>query len=436
MELLCIGVSHKSAPVELREKLAINEASRLELLGQLARDFEVMLVSTCNRVEVYCAAAAGAARERVLGALTELAGPQVLGHLYEHRGDAAALHLFRVCASLDSMVVGEPQILGQVKDAFELARKAGSVRGELSRTCAAAFSCAKRVRTETGIGRAAVSMASAAVALADKIFGDLQQAHVLVLGAGEMSELTARHLHGQGVRRIVIVNRTVARAEALAAAVGGTASGLDALPALLAKVDVVVTCTGSTRPLITPDSLAPVLKARRHRPLFLVDLAVPRDIDPAVHQMDGVYAYDVDDIHKVVRENEATRALEAAKAERLIAAELARFVQARAIRQQVPVLAQLRAHAEQIAKAEVERTLSRMPALDDKQRKSVEAMGMAIMNKLLHGPTMRLRTVGGAEEGERLAEAAAELFGLDGQQEQNAPAPPVLQVVASGGQKA
>ncbi|MGA9526307.1 MAG: glutamyl-tRNA reductase [Myxococcaceae bacterium] len=413
MELLCVGVSHKSAPVDLREKLALTETRQSEVLARLSDGMEVMLVSTCNRVEWYGVSQdPAAARQQILDVLVALGGPEVLTHLYEHRGDAAAQHLFRVSASLDSMVIGEPQILGQVKDAFELAQKAGSVRGELSRTAAAAFSCAKRVRTETGIGRAAISMASAAVQLAEKIFGGLEHATVLVVGAGEMSELAARHLKSAGSGKLIITNRTLAKAEALAAEVGATARPFEGLDALLTQVDIVVSATGSTRPIFTQRNVAPAMKARRHRPLFLVDLAVPRDIDPEVHRLDGVYAYDVDDIQKVVAENEAARAAEAARAERLIAEELARFVKARTVRNSVPVLAQLRAYAQEIAKAEVEKTLTRMTTLDEKQRKSIEAMGMAIVNKLLHAPTMRLRNVAQQEDGVRLADAAAELFGL------------------------
>ncbi len=413
MELLCLGVSHKSAPVDLREKLALPEMRQAEVLARLAERMEVMLVSTCNRVEWYGASQdPAAARQQILDVLVALGGPEVLQHLYEHRGEAAAQHLFRVSASLDSMVIGEPQILGQVKDAFELAQKAGSVRGELSRTAAAAFTCAKRVRTETGIGRAAISMASAAVQLTEKIFGGLERATVLVVGAGEMSKLAARHLKSAGSGKVIITNRTLGRAEALAAEVGATARPFEGLDALLTTVDIVVSATGSTRPIFTPQNIAPAMKARRHRPLFLVDLAVPRDIDPDVHRLDSVYAYDVDDIHKVVAENEAARAAEAARAERLIAEELARYVKARTVRNSVPVLAQLRAHAQEIAKAEVDKTLARMNTLDEKQRKSIEAMGMAIVNKLLHAPTMRLRNVTQQEDGVRLADAAAELFGL------------------------
>ncbi len=416
MELLCLGVSHKTAPVEIRERLALPEAEQPALVARLAGDEEAMLVSTCNRVEIYAAVRSlEGGRARALALLSELAGPGVLGHLYEHHNEAAATHLFRVAASLDSMVVGEPQILGQVKTAFEMSQKAGGVKGELSRLGSAALSCAKRVRTETGIGRAAVSMASAAVELASKIFDSIKTRPVLVMGAGEMSAIAAKHLAHTGAP-VTITNRTFARAQALAGEIGGTARPLEELSALLVAADVVVTCTASPRPLITRALLAPVMKARKHRPLFLVDLAVPRDIEPSVSELADVYAYDVDDIQRVVAENAAQRAAEAARAEALVTAEVGRYMKARLVREQVPVLAQLRSRAEQIARTEVERTLARMNGLDEKQRKSIEAMGLAIVNKILHQPTMRLRAGGNAVEGangtERLADAAAELFGL------------------------
>src|SRR5215211_3578283 len=230
MEFLCIGVSHKTAPVEVREKLALPESLQQELLTKLSQREEVMLVSTCNRVELYLVSSERRrAHERALTLLVEIAGPEVADHLYERHGEQAALHLFRVAASLDSMVVGEPQILGQVKEAFELAQRAGTARGELARTCGAAFACAKRVRTETGIGRAAISMASAAVELASKIFGGLDGRSVLVVGAGEIAALAVRHLAAAGAGQVVVTNRTFPRAEALAAEVGGVARPFEEL---------------------------------------------------------------------------------------------------------------------------------------------------------------------------------------------------------------
>jgi glutamyl-tRNA reductase len=416
MEFLCIGLSHRTAPLSVRERLALPEPRQVELLRRLAQaPNEAFLVSTCNRVELYMAAPdMNRARESALDELQKLGGPETLEHLYEHRGEDALVHLFRVASSLDSMVLGEAQILGQVKDAFERGQGSGAVRGELTRVCAAAFGCAKRVRTETAIGRSATSMASAAVALASKVFDGLGDKTVLLVGAGEMSELAARHLKQAGATRLFVANRTLARAEALAAEVGGTARPFEELFTLLTSADVVVCSTASPVPIFTQENVGAVARARKHRTLFMVDLAVPRDIASEVGELDWVHVYDVDDIQKFVAENAAARIEEAQKAGVLVAQEVARFVRDRAVRSGVPVLAQLRQRAEAIARSEVERTLSSLgDGLTEKQRKSIEAMGRAIVNKLLHEPTARLRAVGPEHEGNRLAGAAAELFGLD-----------------------
>jgi glutamyl-tRNA reductase len=434
MEFLCIGLSHRTAPLSVRERLALPEPRQVELLQRLAQSpNEAFLVSTCNRVELYLAAPdVNRMRETARSELRELGGPEALEHLYEHRGEDALVHLFRVAASLDSMVLGEAQILGQVKEAFERGQGSGAVRGELTRVCAAAFGCAKRVRTETAIGRAATSMASAAVSLASKVFDGLGDKTVLLVGAGEMSELAARHLKQAGATRLLVANRTLARAEALAAEVGGTARPWEELFTLLSSADVVVCSTASPVPIFTKENVGAVAKARRHRTLFMVDLAVPRDIASEVGELDWVHVYDVDDIQKFVAENAAARAEEAQKAGVLVAQEVARFVRDRAVRNGVPVLAQLRQRAEAIARAEVERTLTSLgDGLTDKQRKSIEAMGRAIVNKLLHEPTARLRAVGPEHEGNRLAGAAAELFGLEDAPAHTEKAGP--NVVANGG---
>jgi glutamyl-tRNA reductase len=416
VEVFCIGLSHKTAPVAIRERLTLSDEIAQARVALLAREpNEVMVLSTCNRVEIYAAAPSiDQAVSEVRRTLEELGGPGTDAHLYEHRGEGALVHLFRVAASLDSMVVGEPQILGQVKDAFEAAQRGGTVRSELVRVCSAAFSSAKRVRTETGIGRTPVSMAAAAVDLARKIFGSLAGKRVLLVGAGEMAEVAGRHLASAGVGGMVVANRTRSRAEALAADLKAAAVSLDALDAELVAADLVVCSTASPVPIFTRERVAKVLKPRRHRPLFMVDLAVPRDVAPDVNTLDGVYTYDVDDIQKVVAESAAARSVEAAKAEVLVAEEVARFVTQRSVREGVPVLAQLRAHADEIAQAEIERSLAGWAAtLDEKQQKGLRAMAQAIVSKLLHHPSARLRAVGVEKEGNRLAGAAAELFGLD-----------------------
>jgi glutamyl-tRNA reductase len=415
MELLCIGLSHKSAPLQVREKLALPWEEQERLLDSVAApSSEAMILSTCNRVEFYLVSVAvDTAKESLISAIASVAGPESLPHLYEHRGDGALVHLFRVSASLDSMVVGEAQILGQVKDAFELAQKRGTARGELARICSAAFSTAKRVRSETGLGRGPVSMASAAVELAEKIFGALDGRCVLMVGAGELAELATKRLRSAG-SKVIIANRTLEHAQSLASAIGAEARSLEDMPALLVWADILICSTASRKPLFTRENVSPVLKARRFRPLFMVDLSVPRDIDPEVHQLDGVYAYNVDDIQKVVSDTAQARGAEADKAEAIIAEEIAEFVRARSVRYAVPVVAQLRARAEEIARTELQKTLSNFDnTLTEKQRRSIESMATAIINKLLHQPTAKLRAIEPKAGSNPLAGAAAELFGLE-----------------------
>jgi glutamyl-tRNA reductase len=415
MELVCVGLSHRTAPLAVREQLAMTEPQRAHLLARWGQaPYEAMVVATCNRVEVYVATPdAAATRAGLRQELSRLGGTELLEHLYEHQGASAVEHLFRVTSSLDSMVLGETQILGQLKEAFEQAQQAGAARRVLSRVCAAAFTCGKRVRTETAIGRSATCMASAAVALAGQASEALKGKTVLVVGAGEMGALAARHLKQAKIGRLLLTNRTLARAEALAAEVNGTARPFEELPGLLVEADVVVCSTASPVPLFTRESLSAVGTARQLRPLLMVDLAVPRDIAPDVAELDWVKTYDVDDIQRSVTENAAARAKEARKAEALVLQEVSRFMRDRAVRDGVPVLARLRQRAEQIAQAEVERTLALVGrGLTDKQRKSIEAMGRAIINKLLHEPTACLRTSAHGDEGPELAHTAARLFGL------------------------
>jgi len=412
--LVCVGLSHHTAPVNVRERLALPDERQTELLQAMAQaPAEALLISTCNRVELYVLGPGDDLQDRTRAALARAAGDDLLPYLYAHRGEAAVLHLFRVAASLDSMVLGEPQVLGQVKDAFEQAQRMGAARGELTRICAAAFGSAKRVRTETDLGRAATSMASAAVVMARHVFDGLDGKTVLLVGAGEMAELGGKHVLSAGASRVLVTNRTFERAEALAVSLGGEAVPFERLEESLVLADMVVCTTASPAPLITREKVARVLKPRRHRPLILVDLAVPRDVDPDVSTLDGVYAFDVDDIQKVVDQNQAARTAAAASAEVLVSEEVGRYIRQRAVREQVPVLAQLRARAEQIRRAELERAMANLSApLGPEQLKVIEAMTSAIVNKMLHQPTARLRAVEAGDS--ELAEAAAELFGLDG----------------------
>jgi glutamyl-tRNA reductase len=415
LELICVGLSHHTAPLELRERAALPPLLRRELRAQLKEENgEVLVLDTCNRLEVYAVSQdAESYATKVRSELQRLAGPEAAQALYERRGEAMATHLFRVAASLDSMVLGEPQILGQLKDALAEAREDGAARGELTRICSAAFASAKRVRNETAVGRMATSMASVAVELARKVFGSLEDKTVLMIGAGEMGKLAARSFVSAGIAKALVASRTQERAEELANEVGAQAFTLEKLPELIVQADVVVCSTASPTPIVTMDLMHSCLKPRKHRPLFLLDLAVPRDVEPEVSTLDGVYVFDLDDVQRAQSEGIQARAAHAQEAEQIVAEEVAHWAERRAEREGKPVLAQLRLRAESIAKAEAEKTLAQLGGvLDERQRKSVEAMAMAIVNKLLHAPTTRLRAVR-EEEGQELADAAAQLFALN-----------------------
>jgi glutamyl-tRNA reductase len=410
MTTICVGVSHKQAPIEVRERLAVPPdqlRDRLEELRRIPGVREALLVSTCNRMEIVAAADS----REVAGDLLDTLDP-IAAHVAVCRFDEDALrHLFRVASSLDSMVLGEAQILGQVKEAAAQAQAAGTLGPELQRVFSRAVGAAKRVRTETEIARGVVSLSSVAVEVAQKLLGDLRERSVLLLGAGEMSELAARELRAQGARELLVANRTASRAQQLAGEVGGMAVALSELPLLLERADVVICSTGSEQHLITRELVAQAIKARRFRPLFLVDLSLPRNVEPSANALEGVYVYDLDDLERVAAQNRTLREAQIGRAEAIIEEELEALLARTRERQTVPVLARLRAQGEALARAEAERTLSAaLRGLDERQQKSVRAMASAIVNKLLHGPTARLRSEAGKGP---LADAAAELFGFN-----------------------
>jgi glutamyl-tRNA reductase len=416
MDLVVVGLSHRTAPIEVRERLVAPAAElprRLEQLIRHAGVQEAALLTTCNRVEVYAAAAdTGPAPPSVRQVLETWAERDLARHLYVHEGTAAVHHLFRVASSLDSMVVGEPQILGQVKDAFAAASAAGATGPLLSRSFHRAFQVAKRVRTETGVARAAVSMSAIAVELAQSIFEDLRGKRVLLCGAGEMAELAAHHMAGVGVEKILVANRSRERAEAVAAAVKGEAHTLDELGPLLEQADIVISSTGATSFIVTVAEARRVLKARRYRPLFLIDLAVPRDVDPRVGELSNVYLYDVDDLQQVADRNLAERSREAASAEELVAEEAKQFVGWVRSLQVVPTVVALREKCLAFARDEAARAVHRLGPLDDKQREAVERMAEAIVNKILHSPLTQLKREG-QSGGAEMVDAVQRLFQLE-----------------------
>ena len=412
-ELFLLGLSHKSAPLEVRERLALPADELKDALQELRRAdgvHEALVVSTCNRVEVYVHADGDDAARRFFTSRS----PESRDHLYAKGGVEAIRHLFRVASSLDSMVVGEQQILGQVKEAYGLASAAEAAGPYISRLCNRAFATAKRVRTDTGIGRGATSMSQVAVELVQKIFGDLRGRAILLAGAGKMGALSAKALADLGADRILVTNRSAERGLSLAHQVHGTFREWEELPRLLVEADVVIVSTGAPSYVLGREMVHAAMKARRQRSLCLIDLAVPRNVDPAAGALSDVYAYDVDDMEKVVEATQEARREEALRAETLVEVEVTAFARERETRAALPVLAQLRRQAEEIARAEAERTLSQVGAkLDEKGRRSVEAMAKAIVNKLLHGPTARLKEAASSGDG-TLAGAAAELFGIDG----------------------
>jgi glutamyl-tRNA reductase len=419
MPLFVAGLSHKNAPVALRELLAVEEDKLRELLHDLQSSDvlrEVVVLSTCNRVEVYgVAEAPGEARALAFRSLcrhrgVELATVEPL--LYTHVDADAVRHAFRVSASLDSMMIGEPQILGQVKEAFALAQACEVVGPTLHPLFSQAFSVAKRVRTETEIARHAVSVSFAAVELAKKIFDGLAGRAVLLVGAGKMSELAARHLVEQGAFPIYVANRTWARAQDLARALSGTAVPWDELPTALAAVDIVVTSTGAPDPVITRAAVTRVMQGRRGRPLFFIDIAVPRDVEAGVDGLDDVYRYDVDDLKQVVDANLRERAREAQRAETLVEREVGKFMARQGDAEVIPTIVSLRARLEEIRLGEVRKTLARLPDAPPETRAAIEALSSAMVNKILHAPVTKLRESSRAGASRTWQELVHELFGL------------------------
>jgi glutamyl-tRNA reductase len=419
--LFVSGMSHLTAPVGVREQLALEAEKIREILSELhGRGYfaEIMILSTCNRVEVYgVAEAPGEAREAVwsrLGAQRGLGLRELEPMLYTKTEEETVRHAFRVAASLDSMLLGEPQILGQVKDAFSLAQSASTVGSVLHSLMSQAFSVAKKVRTETEVGRHAVSISFAAVELGRKIFGTLEGKSVLLVGAGEMAELAARHLVEQGALPIYVANRTWSRALELAGVLGGRAVPFDELYAMLSEVDVVITSTAAREPIIRAREVEEAREARRARPLFFVDIAVPRNVESAVNELEDVFCYDVDDLRSVVESNLRERQREAHRAEALVSREVEHFTARQRGLDVVPTIVSLREKLETIRRAEVDKALGRLPEADDEMRRVLEALSQSIVNKILHAPTVKLRDSSRAGHGHRWIESISELFGLRG----------------------
>jgi glutamyl-tRNA reductase len=403
--LVLVGISHHCAPVELRERAALDRERAGELARQLAGETsEAVCLSTCNRTELYLADDSAEEAERkaeaALLALEAELGPA----LYRLRDEAAALHLFRVAAGLDSMVPGEGEILGQVRAAFE----AGAAGPVLDRLFREALRAGRKARLETAIGESPASTSSAAAALAEQVFGDLRGRRILLIGAGKVGELAARSFRSRGADIAFVANRSVDRATELADRAGGEALPLERVEDELVRADVVLSSTSAPGWILDREAVARVVPSRRGRPLFLIDLAVPRDLDPAIHELDGCYLYDIDDLEAVVAETLAGRRREAERAESIVAAEAERFREWQAARDVVPAITSLRARAEEIRAAELRRA-----KLSDSERRAAESVTAAVLNKLLHLPTIRMKEAAAAADGVIYADAVRHLFGLE-----------------------
>jgi glutamyl-tRNA reductase len=394
--IMLLGVNHKKTPLEIREKLALSSGYEepLRNLCQLKSLKEHYLLSTCNRVEVlFTSKAPEQAKAEVLDLLFagRVEQKQLEECIYTHRDSEAVQHLFTVAASLDSMIVGEAQILGQLKEAYRHAADLKTAGLVLNRLMHKAFSAAKRVRTETRIGASAVSISYAAVELGRKIFGDLQGKRAMLVGAGEMAELAAEHLVGQGIAEVVVVNRTLERAVNLANRFKGQAVSLDELIEQLATTDILISSTGATGLILNKQEVAEIMPRRRHKPLFMIDIAVPRDLDPQINTLDNVYLYDIDDLNNVVEMNREQRDKEAVKAKRIVEEETIKFMHWLETMEVTPTIVELQAAAESIWRTELEKTLPRLNGISDRERKAVERMASAIAGKLLHHPLQYLK---------------------------------------------
>jgi glutamyl-tRNA reductase len=423
-ELLALGVSHKTAPLDLRERLSLTEGSAVGALRELTASegiHEAAAISTCNRTELYLVVSDTVeAESTALGVLTrqaEIPPTDLLGHLYSRRGVEAADHLFRVTAGLDSMIVGEAEIQGQVKRAYELALVEGGTGPILNRLFRGALAAGGRVREETQIGEKGLSIPSVAVELARRTLGDLAERRVLVVGAGETAELVARALVARGVATVFVANRHYDRAIGLAQRFDGEAVRFEELPAQLEEADIVLTATNSPHHIIERDGLAQVMATREGRPLLLVDIAVPRDIEPACRELGGVSLHDIDDVQQIAERNASGRQAEARRAEPIIAAELNRFERWHASLEVVPTVRALRERGDEVVRRVLAENEGRWESLSEADRERLAVMAKAIASRLLHEPTLRMKRAAGSDEAYLYVSALRELFGLDGNTE-------------------
>ena len=418
MSIQLVGISHRTAPVEVRERLALTGEGACDLARELTRDRsleEALVLSTCNRVEVAASGHRDALRAAMLHSVRKsLNGvPMDESALYSYRGRRAVLHLFRVASSLDSMVVGEPQILGQVKEAYAKARDAGTLGGPLERILSHSFRVARRVRNETGIGRMAVSVGYVAIELARKIFGDLEGLSVLLIGAGEMAEAAARHLRAAGASHLYVTNRTYENAASLASRFAAQPVRFERLLELLQRVDIVLSSTGAPGYVLSRSIAQGVIASRRNKPIFLVDIAVPRDIDPDINDVDNMFVYDIDDLRQVAAANMKHREHEAQAAERIVEDEVERALRRLRANRAAPAIVSLNERLEAIRQGELDRYRSKLTDLTTDQRSAVEALTRGIINKVAHHPIREAKRSASDPRARFTVEDFRRMFGLD-----------------------
>ena len=419
MHLFLLGASHHSAPVDLRERIDFERRGMTDALAGIAGldgIGEVVVLSTCNRSEIYTVCDdAEAARDRLtsfMSSFHDVPEPELAPHLYGRNQGDAARHLFRVVSGLDSLVVGEPQIAGQVKDAFGAASEWGFTGALLNRLFHHAFAAGKRVRAETGLGEGAVSVSYAAISLARKIFGTLAGRRTLVVGAGEMAELTATHLQSQDVGRIGVANRTAAHAQALAAKVNGVAVPWESITDELAATDIVVTATGSSKWMLTREHVADAMWPRRDRPLFIIDIGLPRDVEPAASELEQVFLYNIDDLQAIVRENLARRQSQVDRGEQMVREEADAYMRWLRSRGAIPTVVALREHFERTRQDELERLAPKLAPLSPEARARVDEVTRLLVERLLSSPTERLKDAPDDEAAATDADTLNRLFRL------------------------
>jgi len=420
LNLILVGVNHKTTPVEIREKLAFTKGKIEESIDRLLNYPDIIehtILSTCNRVEIYaranCHDSAIKSVKQFICDFHELSPVELEDHFYSYKNEEAVEHLFRVSSSLDSMILGEAQILGQVKDAYSLARDLRSTGLVLNQLFEKAFNIAKKVREETGIAERSVSISSAAVELAQKIFDDLENHTVMLVGTGEMAELAAKHLISYGVKTVYVTSRTYERAANLARTLNGSALDFEAFKNELHRADIVITSTSASSFIIKKEMVEKAIQERKNKPIFFIDIAVPRDIEPDVNDLENVYLYDIDDLHVVVSANMKEREKEAENAMNLISHEVTKFNNWIGSLDAVPTIIEIRKKAENIRKQEIERTLKKLPHVSEDDKQLLRQMSSSIINKILHKPTIKLKQKTQSEDGHVYLKAIRHLFHLD-----------------------